>query len=133
MGSAKSSFRGASMSTRPKYENDEPFGDPMIVLDLLKRGWNDNTVRTVERWPHAPPHVLIVHCHDFSDNIYIRFLVTAAAVDQLIAQRWVSGAPKWGYTENRELHITQCGETHLYNERARLGEFPRADNWLERR
>lgn len=118
---------------RREYENDEPIDDPLVVLDLLERGWNDSTIRTIERWPHSPVHVEIVHCRDFSDSVYERYLVTERVVNSLKVGRDVAGTPKWGYTEDRSLRITEVGSARLWAAREALGDIPRASHWLRYR
>lgn len=116
------------------YENDVPIADVMTALDLLKRGWNDGTTRELHLWPHAPPHIQIGHHHDFSDSTYYRFIVAPELSEQLLSMGVVAGKPQWGYTEMRELRITERGEAYVWDERTRLGkDFPSAQAWLKRR
>lgn len=116
------------------YENDVPVADVMTALDLLKRGWNDGTTREIRLWPHSPPHIQIGHHHDFSDSTFDRFLVAPELPAQMLAMGVVAGKPQWGYTEMRELRITERGEAYVWDERTRLGkDFPSAANWLRRR
>ena len=119
--------------TDSRYENDVPVDDPMVVLDLMCPRWNDETVRLIERWPHSPTHVHIEHCRDFGYHEHERFLITDAVADKLLSLGWVAGTPQWGYTEMRELKVTPKGEEILWSERQRLGDFPRATEWLWRK
>lgn len=107
----------------------------MTVLDLLCDSWNDRTDRTIERWPHAPPHVQVdSFCGEYDRHSgTTRYLVAPEVADRMVGMRWVEGTKKWGYTEGRELRVTERGREHLWEERSRLGEFPRASCWLRRR
>lgn len=122
-----------------EYENEEPVDDPMVVLDLVCRGWQDGTERCISLWPHSAPHVEVKHFSGGYERYSgtDRYLVTQKAVDYLLSNHLVAGTPEWGYTNMRELRVSKRGEEVLWE---RIGvlrnmgvEFPRATRWLHRR
>jgi hypothetical protein len=120
-----------------EYENDIPVNDELTVLDLLYSRWGDCTTRHISLWPHAPPHVEIGHHRDFGDSDYRRFLVTERVVEKLRNDDLICGVPRWGYTERRELRISDAGSRLLDQRRREAGmdDYYRmsAEHWLERR
>lgn len=124
------------LTPRPDYENDIEIDDELTVLDLLNKRWGDHTERHISLWPHAPPHVIIEHWHDFSDSHFNRFLITERVVQSLRDQHFVSGKPEWGYTDWHEQRINNRGEARLreaYAPHEPVVWGFSAERWLERR
>jgi hypothetical protein len=124
------------MKSRHKYENDIPIDDELTVLCLLHCRWGDRTERHISLWPHAPPHVIIEHCHDRSDSDFKQFLVTDRVVQSLRDQKLVRGKPEWGYTDHHEQRISKRGEARLHEAYAVHEPIVwgfSAEHWLERR
>lgn len=114
--------------------NDVPIDDEWTVLDLLYRRWGDRTTRKISRW-FEWPYLEIGHHHDFSDSSYQRFRVTDRVVDALLDIGHLQGTPEWGYTNMRELTISDGGG-HVLWERRKEMEIAtdlRADWWMDSR
>lgn len=101
-----------------EFVNVEPIDDLLVVLDLLYKRWGDNTTRHIDlRFEEFGPYVEIGYHHDFSYSRYSRFSVTQRVVDALLSRYLVEGKPQWGYTDMRQLSITNRGGDRLYDAR----------------
>jgi len=107
---------------RRRFENTTPIDDPLVVLDLLCRRWNDNTTRSITRYFQKQDglYVEIGHHPDFSASRYRRFRITDRVVDDLLARGYIEGTPGWGYTDMKLLRASGLGDQQLWQERSRL-------------
>lgn len=118
------------------FENDVPIDEPLIVLDLLYREWGTPTDRVLWNWDDEPPHVeLGWYCGGYTKDLHSKsyyFLVDPWIVG-FLRKGYVKGTPKWGYTDQKELRITDAGIEALHAAWKVVGEIPRSEKWLERR
>lgn len=108
-----------------KFENEIPVDEDIVVLDLLDCRREDCTIRVLHCWRGQPSYVQIDHTHEHSDSDVRRFLVAEGAARRLAGKELVRGTPKWGYTELRELVISDYGRRVLESARREFG----IDSW----
>lgn len=105
-----------------EFEDTVPIDDPLVVLDLLYVRWGSCSSREIVRYfRDTGPYVEVGYHRDFSVSTIYRFRVTEQVVDRLLAAYQIDGKPEWGYRDMKCLRITEAGESHLWNERERLG------------
>lgn len=125
--------------TGHEYENDVPVGDDLVVLDLL---YDDRWEWKIERRLHLPlswrhkdePYVRVVR----SEFTIWDFRVVSGVGERLLARGLISGKKHWGYTDDRDLGITDAGRTLVRETFEQLGiryddhfiRRPRADLWI---
>jgi hypothetical protein len=112
-----------SMTTR-EYENDVPIDDNLVVLDLL---YSDRWEWKIDRRLHLP----YLNWHHNKGKPYVRvawseyhvwdFLVTPGVGERLFAQYLVEGKKHWGFTDERDLTITDHGRTLVRDAYERAG------------
>lgn len=119
------------------FENDVAIDEPLIVLDLLYREWQSPTDRVLWNWDHEPPHVEVGwYCGGYTRDLHSKSYYFLVATDVVVwlKKGYVKGTPKWGYTDQKELRITDAGAEALLAAWKTLGdEIPRSEKWLERR
>jgi hypothetical protein len=127
------------MSIKHEYENDLPIDDDIVVLDLL---YND-------RWEWKIDRRLYLPCRNsYRSEPYVRvfrseftiwdFRVAPGVGERLLARWLVEGKKHWGYTDDRDLSISDHGRTFMRETFEGLGikyddnfiRRPRADQWL---
>lgn len=114
------------------FAREHPIDDAMTVLDLLVRRWGDDTHRRLHarvsrlRSCKDGPRVSVAHCRDFGDDTIYDFYVTDRVVQELRSLGWVSGEPKWGYTDENTMHASDSGVLAHHRERERL-DVPNQD------
>lgn len=127
------------MSGSDEYENDVPIDDDLVVLDLL---YDDRWEWKIERRLYLPfsrrqdePYVRVVR----SEYAPIwDFRVASGVGERLLARGLVSGKAHWGFTDDRNLGITDQGRALMRETFEQLGikyddnfiRRPRADRWI---
>jgi len=104
------------------YENTVPIDDDLVVLDLL---YDDRWEWKIERRLHLPHH------WNREKDAYVRvvrseftvwdFLVAGGVGERLLARGLVQGKKHWGYTNERDLSITDEGRGFVRDAYARIG------------
>jgi len=126
------------MRTR-EYENDAPINDDLVVLDLL---YDDRWEWKIERRLYLP----LSQRHD--EGPYVRvarseysiwdFRVTQEVSKRLLVRGLISGKKHWGFTDDRDLGISDQGRTLMRDTFEQLGikyddhfiQRLRADEWI---
>ena len=124
-----------------EYENDVPIDDDLVVLDLL---YDDRWEWKIERRLHLPypnwnnhktePYVRVVR----SEYTAWDFRIALGVGERLLARGFVSGKAHWGYTDDRDLGITDQGRALVRETFEQLGiryddnfsRRPRSDQWI---
>jgi len=120
-----------------EYENDVPIGDDLVVLDLL---YSDRWEWKIDRRLHLPfrghgePYVRVFR----SEYTIWDFRVAVGVGERLLARYLVEGKKHWGYTDDRDLSISDHGRALMRETFEQLGikyddnfiRRPRADQWL---
>jgi len=123
-----------------EHENDVPIDDDIVVLDLL---YSDRWEWKIDRRLHLPypnwrhksePYVRVMR----SEFTVWDFLVAPDVGERLLARWLVEGKKHWGYTDDRDLSISDHGRTFMREIFEQLGvkyddDFirrPRADQWI---
>lgn len=97
-----------------EFENVDSITDDLIVLDLL---YTDRWEYQAERrltLPHRnrgdrPPCVRVWY-----SEFRVRDFLVAPGVGELLLSRWeVEGKKHWGYTDNRDLSISDVGRSRV--------------------
>lgn len=106
-----------------EYINNEPITCDLMVLDLL---YDDRWECRIDRRLHLP------HPHASDDRKpYVRvmwsegrpwdFVVARGVGERLLSDHMVQGTPHWGYTDDRDLTISDYGRTLMRETYERLG------------
>ncbi len=96
----------------------QPIDDYRVAAGLLFVPFNDNRRKKLVRDPlYQHPWVIqVISQHDFLDDEWVEIEVTPEVVEQLKAERLVSGTPKWGYTDEKELQLNGTGKRRVVTE-----------------
>lgn len=103
----------------------EPATDIKAALRLLYPPWGSRTERTLHLRDlgemKAPLIEVALYTSGYTGDCYTESTyhpVTPEIARTLVDNGWVRGTPHWGYTDDKELHITDAGERqHLQNEK----------------
>jgi len=104
-----------------KYENDAPMTDEYEALKLLKKEWGDRTVRRLLTRRNDEPHIEVAvynsgyGSEEYTSSEYYR--VAPELVAKLRQDGYVQGTPHWGYTDDRELQISDLGVAEWWRQR----------------
>ena len=103
---------------RMKFENETPITEMHEALRLLVRPWGESSWRELLLY-EKPPYIKVTwvrddHGHDWNLSEY--FLVTLEIVAELHEKLFVEGTPHMGYTDEKELRITQRGTEAFFAE-----------------
>jgi hypothetical protein len=109
--------------SRRGYENALPIADDLVVLDLL---YDDRWEWKIERRLHIPhpnlqrseePYVRVAR----SEHSVLDFLVAPGVGERLLGKYLVEGKKHWGYTDDRDLSITDAGREMVRDAYERAG------------
>ena len=106
------------MSSDRKFENDAPVDDELTALDLLEKRWSDRTVRRLQARRNEEPFIEVAvynsgyGSEEYTSSEYYR--VTAELVAKLRQAGLVKGTPHWGYTDEREMSISDQGSRRYW-------------------
>jgi hypothetical protein len=93
------------------YENDVPIDDDLVVLDLL---YNDRWEWKIERRLHLPHPKMQRDAESYvrvawSEYSVWDFLVARGVGERLLERFLVEGKMHWGFTDCRDLGISDAG------------------------
>ncbi len=118
------------------YINSIPINCKHMVLDLLYDDrWEYRIERRLYLSRSRPPYVRVY----WSENRCWDFLVAAGLGERMLEEYLLQGTPHWGYTDNKDLTISDHGRTTMRDLYGSLGtpysfgEFRhrlRTERWL---
>ncbi len=106
------------MPSDRKFKNDAPIGDALTALNLLEKRWGDRTVRRLHARRGEAPYVEVAFYSsgyggdEYTSSDYYR--VAADLVASLRQDHLVQGTPHWGYTDEREMSISDHGSRRYW-------------------
>lgn len=110
-------------NAKNEYENELPIDDGIVVLDLL---YSDRWEWKIGRRLHLPhpnlqrgeaPYVRVVR----SEFTVWDFLVAPGVGEHLLSMGYVEGKKHWGYTDDRDLAISDGGREVVRSAYGRAG------------
>jgi len=112
------------MPVDKKYANDVAITDEYEALSILQKQWGDRTVRRLLARRNDEPHIEVAFYgsgytrEEYSSSEYYR--VAPELVERLRRSAFVAGTPHWGYTDERDLRITESGSREYWRRRRQL-------------
>ncbi len=115
-----------------EYENDVPIDDDLVVLDLLYDDrWEWKIGRRLHlsypNWHDKDAYVRVA----WSEYSVWDFVVAPGVGERLLVQRLVEGKKHWGYTDDRDLAISDHGRQVVRDAYERAG-VKYDDNFIRR-
>lgn len=103
---------------KPKYENENPIDDEFEALELLrqKSGKGSKIQIAFNAKEESFLEVGIYSSGYTGDELTRRYYyrITKELINRLKNAGYVKGTPHWGYTDERELRVTEFGENFFY-------------------
>lgn len=98
-----------------KYQNVEPISDVTAALLLLVGEFGDKTQRRLEIRTDEPPFIKVEHYGGHYDEVFATdyYLISDEVVQKLHDEGFVEGMKHWGYTDEKEMEVTDRGRTFL--------------------